>query len=230
MIRTPAKQARATKRIKLTTKNAVARRSSLFVPRSVGRATTGFQKQLRMKHKYVETNGILVAASVTPVVLQYSVNGMFLPITGGHQPMYFDQVGAIYNRYTVLSSRIKVEFVTPNSNGEWLGIVYIEDDTTITPSNMNGVMEQASASFRSNTEGNGPLILFKNWNAKEFTGGDARPNEEISGTPLANPALQQYFTLSAALLPVGTGTVTVRVLVTVEYDVLWDDLKNITNS
>lgn len=209
------------------------RRGPFGVPRAVGKVNTGFPKQIQIKHRYVEAN-IITTGLGTVGTLQFSVNGMFDPTTaaGGHQPMYFDQANAIYNHYTVLSSKISVQFnvegATPPSV---ICGVYIEDDNTITPGGSAAMCEQPSAAYHLTVSGRAdtPLLIQKSWSAKEAFGGDIMDNDDLKGDSGNNPVEQQFFTVFAQ--DAASGAVTnVRLLVTIEYLAVWDELKNLASS
>ena len=82
------------------------------VPTSVaGRA--GFQPPKKiMSFRYCTTKLSTDTSPATFVRYLFRTNSLYDPdnATGGHQPMYFDQLGALYDRYSVLSSKIIVNF------------------------------------------------------------------------------------------------------------------------
>lgn len=63
----------------------------------------GFPRRLYIAHKYVDLVSVSSTAGVVGSYF-FKCNGMFDPNTTGtgHQPMYFDNCGAIYNHYTVV--------------------------------------------------------------------------------------------------------------------------------
>lgn len=85
-------------------------------PSSLSRVSgTGFPDRVMTKLKYVDT--IVLQASSGPTQYVFRGNSCFDPDqTGtGHQPMFYDQWIAVYERYRVLGSSIKVQ-VTNGAN------------------------------------------------------------------------------------------------------------------
>jgi len=207
--------------------------STFRIPRSVGATRTGFPKQLSIKHRLVQS--ITLSTGATTGVVQFSVNGLFTPsICATHQPMYFDQLAALYNNYTVMNSKITVDFCSPptGATGGFVAGVYIEDDSTITPSTGFAAAEQPSSVY---TILNNPLNyvktrVAKKWVAKEAYGGDIRDNDDLAGSASANPANEQFFTVFVGNFS-GVATISgLLALVTIEYDTVWDKLKNLASS
>ena len=65
----------------------------------------------------------------------------------GHQPLYFDQVAAIYQHYTVMKARMKVTIV-PNTVDAYVSGILIDDDLTPAITTLDGMVEQPSAVLR----------------------------------------------------------------------------------
>lgn len=72
-----------------------------------------FPQRLKCVMPYVE-NAITLSAVATPYEYVFAGNNIYDPnYTGtGHQPLYFDQLAAIYNIYYVRASSIKVELLS----------------------------------------------------------------------------------------------------------------------
>lgn len=146
-------------------------------------------------------------------------------ITGvGHQPLYFDNMTALYRHYTVLSSRIKV-WAQSNTQGCQMAI-YIDDDTTpiLTPTQ---IMEQPSAVSRMIPHGGDVAVLTKAWNARQAFGGNTMDNDELQGSSSANPFEQQTFVTCFTSL---AANATITYYVEIEYTAVWDELVAATGS
>lgn len=65
------------------------------------------------KLMYSDANALTFAGTGTPMYHQYRINSLFDPnYTGtGHQPLGFDQLSTLYNRYRVYGMKYKVTFV-----------------------------------------------------------------------------------------------------------------------
>jgi len=231
---TPSKKA-ASARAK-TTSSQIFR--SLPLSRNVGSYRTGFPKQMFMRHKYMQNFIPVTTGNVG--LFQISCNGLFDPDNAGattHQPMYFDQVSGLYNKYVVLASKATFTFNSTGTTGHVLCGVYIEDDTTATPSTAVGCAEQASAQFRiipaaptSETFQQTNQISVK-WDAKKAFGGDVIDNPNLVAATTANPTEQQYYTFfSGATTDPSTPVATLTVNVIAEYNVQWFELKNVGES
>jgi len=217
-----------------TTSSRKSRRSkqvTFGIPRWAGKTSTGFPRELRIRHRYVQLNTFTSALGVTGTY-DFSCNGMYdVDLTGaGHQPLYFDQLSAIYNHYTVVASKITVKCSTPNTAnaaGTVFGI-YINDDTTKPSANVSDLLEQSSAVYRNIASGAGELVLTKKWNAKENFG-PAIGDPNLQGSSSANPVEAQNFTCVFKSADT-TSTISMYVIVTVEYDAIWQELKDIGGS
>lgn len=210
-------------------------KTNFSIPRSVGKTKIGFPKQLRMKHRYVEilNVGSTLGALVTH---NFRANGMFDPNqTGtGHQPMYYDQMTAIYNHWTVVKSKISIQLFD-NTNGLTAYVAstfgcYIEDDTTITPGSINAMCEQSTAVWRMTSNQGQPLRISKKWDAVQAFGPNPQANDDLQGTATADPTEQQHFLFFYQPIAIGVSTTFAYALVTIEYDAIWEELRNIDSS
>ena len=71
---------------------------------------------------------------------------------GGTSPLYFDQVAAIYQHYTVMKARMKVTIV-PNTVDAYVSGILIDDDLTPAITTLDGMVEQPSAVFKTSLSG-----------------------------------------------------------------------------
>ena len=134
-------------------KVAVAKRSyKRFypVPRPLGQYSSGFPKQLAMTHRYSQNVQYThVGPNANSQYANFGTNCLFDPwlTYGGHQPLYFDQVAAIYQHYTVMKARMKVTIV-PNTVDAYVSGILIDDDLTPAITTLDGMVEQPSAVLR----------------------------------------------------------------------------------
>lgn len=163
---------------------------------------------------------------------QFRCNGLFDPDVnvGGGQPLYFDQLTAIYNHFTVLSSFIEVQVLgQPTNHNQLMYGVYIDDDTT-TVSSATSLMSRPGAVFKicdSTVETPKPIRL--GWSAAK-TFGNPTPwtDPELQGSASADPVEQSHFTIGLADTTLQNATYLVSVKIT--YNVMWDELKTIAVS
>lgn len=193
----------------------------------------GFPKKIVMTHKYVDT-GVLSSTAGVINKYQWSANSLFDPNTtgGGHQPMYFDQMAALYNHYTVIGAKFKVT-CTPyasNSAGGFVG-AYIDDDTTTT--NITGIsslVEQSTSRRRVISPASNNTFTFNlKWSAKKTFGGSILANDNLQGSITTDPLEQSFFTLAVQGFGVAPD-VSIQYLVEVQYIAVWDELKQVAQS
>lgn len=193
----------------------------------------GFPRQVTVTQKYKEVIDWSGGAGGAMQVYQFSANGLYDPnITGtGHQPMFFDQLGALYDHYVVKASRYKVTVQNRGSTFVKLGL-FLNDDSSVTPASPEAVAEQASGKFylldQSGTE-KGRAYLTCGYDAAATFGPGILANNVLEGTPAANPSESAVFTLVAQAWDLSTAW-TVILDVTVEYDVIWKENKDIISS
>lgn len=191
--------------------------------KSLGTPSWGFPNRLFIKHKYAELF-TLTSTTGSLATYQFSCNGMFDPnITGtGHQPMYFDELGAIYDHYTVVKSVAKFTITYGSTVNSGAITLTIDDDVAIS-SNANFAAEQGTAiqKFIGAQDGS-PTVLTKTWTAKQF-GPQALDNDNLQGTTSANPVEQSYYTLYFTALNLQTAVVNVGVEII--YHAVWDELR-----
>lgn len=219
---TPPKRAKA----------ATTKKSTFTIPKWVGKTKVGFPKELRMKHRYVETL-TLASTTGTPGFYSFRCNGMYDPNhTGtGHQPMYFDQLTAIYDHFNVQTSKITLRATVPSTNSTPVCAgIYINDDTTVTPSSAQNCCELGSSVYKVIGSRDTPEVVFtKKWSAKEAFGPASLNDPELQGSASADPTEQQIFTIFVQSID-GTTTNRIDWTVTIEYDAIWTELKDLASS
>lgn len=191
----------------------------------------GFPKKMTMTHKYTQT---VLMTSTTGVMqnLNWSCNGLFNPfITGtGHQPMYFDQMGALYNHYTVIGSSCKFKLV-PSSGSQLAMVVgaYVNDDTTSQLA-INTIGEQSTGTrILIGADSDKNYTIRKKWSAKKWFGGSVLANNDLEGTTVGNPNEQSYYSFFLQAAD-ATDTVSIWVDVEISYIAVWAELKDIAGS
>jgi len=196
-------------------------RRSLSTP-----SRTGFPKQQRITH-VLAVNGVLLTESpyTATQFAAFGVNCLYDPGFGAvtQQPQYFDQMAALYEQYTVLSSKFEITFnASTNTTVPFMAGVFINDDETAPFTSPVGAQQQPSATWKSTTNNNS-ITICKTWSAKEAFGGNTRDNDELQGTVAANPALYQVFMPFMRGIQTDVAT-SVRYTVRVTYDTVWDKL------
>ncbi len=148
-------------------------------------------------------------------------NSIFDPevAVGGHQPMGFDQYMLMYDRWTILGSKITVQFL-PQGTGvlsQTVCSVSLDDDTTANTS-MSSMIEQGLANWRLQTSADAAskaLTLTKTFSKKRRF-----PNRmgaaELMGTVSGDAAEVVFYNISCAGLGAADANV-VKLLITVDY-------------
>jgi hypothetical protein len=220
MIKTKTKPNRKNKR--RSTKRETTRFALHHPSPQASLGAVGFPLKLRTTLKYVDTVSLTLGAGSVST-RQFSCNGLFDPdITStGHQPCYFDNLTAIYDHYTVFSSRVKFTLLSLTGTGINASL-YVDDDTTTTTFAAQSA-EQGTGVSLMQVLTTPAKSLTMTWDAKQYFGGDIFDNDNLQGTASANPTEQSYFTLTVTDL---TGIAwSYYLLVELEYDAIWDELK-----
>jgi len=226
----PKKNTKIKKKAPVRAKRVLARKTT--VPRTMVDIGKGFPKKMQMTHKYTE-NVILTSASGVLATYKFSCNNMYDPnFSGtGHQPLYFDQMAALYDHFVVIGSKIKFTLVPGGATTAPCAFgINVNDDTTVVPSEFTSLSEQTQSNIKyfapNNTK---PLALTKTWSAKKFFGGSILANTELQGSPASGPTEQSYFALYIQSLD-GATTAACYAVVEITYIALWKELKDIAAS
>jgi len=197
----------------------------------VAQTRTGFPGFMKMTHRYNTTFRLTsTAGGIKDYV--FSANGMYDPdITStGHQPMYFDQMGSIYDHYLVTNSRCKIQLipVVASAGCQSIKAVLYQQDTA-TPAVPQTAIEKTRSNWTmishvSNTFGPQNKLSLS-WSAMQTFGNKSISDATYQGTVGANPVEQSYFILSMQDA-VQVGIISVDVNVTLEYDAVWSELTN----
>lgn len=195
----------------------------------------GFPKRMTMTHRYAETGTLTTGLIGALVTTNYRANALYDPnATGaGHQPMYYDQMVAIYDHYVCIGSKCTVTFAqTPDTAGTRPPVtvgLYINDDTTVTPG-INGILENSQVAHRTLTQNAGNAVtITKKFSTKKTWGGSILANVQLQGTSGSDPTEQTIYTLFADSAAVGTQC-TVMFKIVIDYICVWRELRDIASS
>jgi hypothetical protein len=154
--------------------------------------------------------------------------------------MYFDQWSAIYTKYTVLSSQLKVVSTyvgTTNVNPCFLG-VNLSTSSTSPSSEFKSTNALLASPYTLKYIERGALVALGekygtfscSWNAATFFGVDSvRDGSIYSAATNDNPATEAYYHVFAA--PIGGNTYgEVNMIVTILYDVVFRDPRIVDGS
>jgi len=166
---------------------------------SVSRGVSGFPTELRTTLRYSD---VVTLTSTGNAVTNYvfRMNSLFDPdFTGtGHQPYYFDQFATIYQRYTVIGSKLKATFTpipdtingagTTQLNGPVVCAVW-GDPTSTNTTTLSTLMEtntSRSGLLSTATGGHNQLVLSTTFSPETKLGlssGDDTVGAAVTGSP-----------------------------------------------
>lgn len=208
-----------------------------FYAPKIARTPTGFPQRMRMTHRYSEA---LQRTSTTGAFASYvwRANGMFDPnSTGtGHQPSYFDQMGIIYDHFTVFRSKMSVQFipvVASSTTNSCQVVLYLSDSTSVGVTSCQQAIEQPKASWVTlSTVSNtfGPQNrLFMGFNAWQTFGSRALSDSTLRGNTSSDPSEQSLYVFCFRDTN-GAGTVALDINVVIEYEAEWTEVAQIAQS
>lgn len=218
-----AKRVRQTSIVKKGTK---FRKSVIPTPVSFGKYALPLR--IQNTHRYATTYDLVLDA-LGNLAVAFRANGMYDPevAVGGHQPLYFDQIGALYNHFTVTHAKMTVRAVPVDDPiaGAAKPVMlscFVDDDTTSLASTLSN-RERIGAQIKMlvPAQNNGPLTVY--FNAQKMYGGNIMDNDDLQGTVAADPTEQAiFFAYFSSGLPSGA----VKCYVDLEYTAVWDELKS----
>jgi len=221
----------APKKTKTMTKPKARGKSKQQIPRDIARLGKGFPKRLEMTHRYVDTIAMTSTVGAQQRYI-FSANGMYDPniSSAGHQPYYFDQVGALYNHYCVIKSKIKITCNLANSSQPSAFITLAgNDDTTVTNQTFTGQAEMPETNYGILSNNTSTVVLYQYFDARKTFGGDPEADSELFGSVGGNPAEQWYWIIGVVEQSYSLTTV-VNIVADIEYTAVWDELKDVVVS
>lgn len=192
----------------------------------------GFPKQARMSMRYWDN--ITVSSTTGSVGLwNFRANDVYDPnATGtGHQPMYFDQMMAIYNHFVVVGSKISVfpSYGGANTTPYAMVIMFNDDLTSPSLSSLFAAIENSKSKFVINAPQADGKMLSMGYSARSTFGGDPLAMSQLQGTASASPSETSVFTIAMQPSDLAS-TLDVYVQVLIEYEVVFRELKDIATS
>lgn len=178
------------------------------------------------KHRYCQTY-TLDGTSTAAASRLFSLNGLYAPDSGGHQPMGFDQFAALYQNYKVLGAKISATFNnnsnTPDTGSQFVGIQFHEN-SSYTPSYITEIAERGRCVYKLLglcNGGNDVKKLSMKWSGKKWYGSTNFKGGDTSGTISANPAQEFYASVFSCADYNGQNPGSCDVLITIDYIVEW---------
>ncbi len=202
------------------------RASCLRALLSPTKGPTPFPDRMRCTLTYSSLYISLIANSASVSRYQFSMNSLFDPdFTGtGGQPEYFDQLSALYNRYRVYGSAIKVVFLPFNSSGAQVNVptnaVLLPSAQTLASFNVDDVAGMARAQNRIIT-GNmdqSNVTMVSSHSISEILGvKDVEGADRLQALISASPSEQALWSILARTAD-GTTATSLGISVRITYD------------
>jgi len=180
----------------------------------------GFADSLYVRLKYAETVQ-MNSGSAHYYTYAYRGNSLFDPnYTGaGHQPMYFDQYSAIYNRYRVMGCAIKINAINVSNSAAAYLIIQSGTDTSL-PTDVTQLLEQSRAHITRTipVASRYPVAIKSYVSTRKACGLNKKQifDEDFSALVTANPAQLWYHNIMVQSVD-GLTYPNVQLMVTLTY-------------
>lgn len=196
-----------------------------------------FPRKLRQTLVYVESFPVtLNAVAFLTNWHTFRANGLFDPrfAIGGHQPMGFDQLMAIYSKYTVVGAKMTLEVcnATQTFNNGVFGI-NIRDPAAAAVTTSESAMESQYSVYKTFGYLQDTRKVTLNFDGpKYFNANDITDDDTLSGTGTTDPAriaLADFWVAPDVAPPVAPNNV-VTFHIKIEYDAYFYEPKNVVSS
>ena len=256
--RGPKALARYGPRVSMGRKRRAAKNAIVAVPRSKLAFPSGMRTKLRFSMRHT----LNVAAADNISKISFLANSLTDPYVGGvnHQPRGFDEFMAVYRTYTVVGSKISVNFMYQGYDGpsfldndtESFLIKNVHTDangpntpaltplmigihkgvTDITIQTSSQVMEQDRTVWKAMTVQDGSQVVSTAMRTSDFFGKDALVGAEgYTGSIGSDVDNKVFYVVWAGRASGQTeGTVHAIAYVTIEYDVYFSEPKTLGES
>jgi len=209
------------------------KRTKAYTRAAVVRQGKGFPTKINQTLRYFDY-AIATATQSTVVGSWWRANGIFDPQVslGGHQPLGFDQLMAIYDHWVVKSSRIKVTFtyrdeVDDTSHPILCGI-YDDDDAVNTLSYSALVEGCDRPKIDYLTTNNDKVVLYSKWTNTKTFGPATQSDPSQRGSSTSDPTeTHNWFVFTYNL---GNQNHTVNITYDIEYNCDFFELRDLAGS
>jgi len=196
-----------------------------------------FPRKLRQTLTYCEQFPVtLNAVAFLTTWHTFRANGLFDPrfAIGGHQPMGFDQLMAIYSKYTVVGAKmtLRVCGATQTYNNGTFGI-NIRDPVAAAVTTSEAAIESQYSTYNTFGYLQDTKSVTLNFDGpKYFNANDIVDDDTLSGTLTTDPARIALadFWVSADVAPPITPNNVVTFHIKIEYDAYFYEPKNVVSS
>lgn len=177
-------------------KRGMARRNFRVSRPSLG---SGIPNAVIMKHKYSDNFGAPISSTINTAI--FHLNSLYDPYqTGvGHQPYYFDQLAALYNKYTVFGVKVDLVASCGGANTQCMIGMKAQRDTTALV-NIGDLAERPGAKWTILNSQGPQKRLSKYFNLAQLFGVSKKAisnDGEYSAASSASPTKLYYLNISA---------------------------------
>lgn len=184
---------------------------------------------------YQETVSLDPAAGVL-ASNRFSCNGLFDPNIdgGGHQPRGFDEFMDMYEKYTVIGSRIKVTLAPISTGATNDSITYganTRDGASVAEADYNNYLEQGNGQYQVSDINTRNPPVYATWSAKKFHAvRDPLNAGAFSGDNISNPDKGAHFHVWAGATDQASNPPAHSALCVIEYIVVFHEPKDMVQS
>ncbi len=187
-------------------------------------------------HRYNDSCSLDPAIS-TPATYFFKANDLYDPnyTSTGHQPLGYDQLAAMYNKYCVVASEIRVTFCpkTTSDTVQTMGGVIVSSTSSLGGTSLYEILEQPLnryITFRNLSNYGGPRSVTNSVNVSRFTGvKDVITSPGFNTTIGSSPSDPIYYALWVSAED-ETNTAAVDAQVEIIFHVIWSRPKYLTGS
>lgn len=220
----PVKKVRRGVRKKGIRRASRDRREFPSMPGIFGGNIFGFPQKIITRLRYHDDLTFTTTTAVGGNV--FRLNSLFDPDqTGvGHQPLWRDTFASIWNHYTVISSKITVNFSHGQNSVPMLVGITVGDDSTFT-STVNTLIEQSKTNYTCmNWSGPSVRTLTDTYSALRDESIDPYAGSSLLRTAQGSNPTEDYLAFVWGIAVDKTTSVTWNASVTIEYNVLYSEL------
>lgn len=217
------------RRRRRSTRAIVRRRNRLPIYRVMG----GQYKTRKVNHRFVSR--ITLAPTLgAQATYRYRANGLYDPdfTSTGHQPMFFDQMSALYDHFVVIASKIQVNYVLNECTSAVICTLTLDDDSSTYTSNKPAAMvEGGRTNWAIGTPNDkSQVVLTNQFSPKRFLG-RSKPlsDPELKGSASGSPTEQAYYVVAVESTD-GATPGNIRCWVEIDYVAVWIEPKEIGQS
>jgi hypothetical protein len=186
----------------------------------------GITRSRIVKLRFCDTFSLDPADTNVCVAADYSLNGLYEPRSGTHQPWGFDHLKSVYSRYTVIGVSVSLRYLGASDDsppGIW-GVAIVDSTGEYTGQGVEHVLQNPQTKgWRAypNTgdpyERSSSQMISTYVNQNTFFGRNVSTEDNFSGTGSSNPTTQSYVEVFAGNQEDSSDPPSLRLMITLVY-------------